>query len=261
MDALALDQMLPEYEQNYQDALHSHSQPPSPVPPDPEEVEPDREVEVISGEVVSEETYEANIGGGETVPVGGTDEQVDSPSESSAAEGLLDYQGVMDKNSRNSSSSASSMIYNHSSSESSSFYNTSSMSPFINYDRDVPAQRLVALFGRQFDKPEEIASSFQKLVPNMSNSNTPAIKFVPFTLKRKSLLKGSFSSSELLKNDLICMCYNASEARILLTGRDGFYTSLLRHIETTLGKRGRSIAKPSGHPRAKLYRSFPMPSS
>lgn len=226
MDALALDLMLPEYQQNYQDALHSHSHPPSPTPPDSVEAEPDREA------------YEAEIGSGETVPVGGTDEQVDSPSEPSAAEGLSKDQGLISKDSQNSSSSASSMIHNHSSSESSSFYSPSSMSPFINYDRDVPTQKLVALFGRQFDKPEEIANSFQKLVSNMPSTNTPLMKFVPFTLKRKSLLKGSFNSGELLKNDIICMCYNASEARILLTGRDGFYTSLLRHTETTLGERG-----------------------
>ena len=64
----------------------------------------------------------------------------------------------------------------------------------------------------------------------------PTVKFVPFTMKRATLMRGSFSSTELLKYDLVCMCYNASEARILLTGTDGFYSMLLRHVEAVLGR-------------------------
>ena len=131
---------------------------------------------------------------------------------------------------QSSVSSSSSSEEQHTSTGSSSLYNASSLSPTINYDKEFPTQKLVAVIGRQFDQPNEVASSLQKL------SELPTMKFVPFTMKRRALLKGTFNSADLMKHDLICMCYNASEARILLTGVDGFYTSLLRRTEAVLGE-------------------------
>lgn len=225
MDALALDQMLPEYQEKRQDAEDELRSPQRNHSPSP----------VLS----SEDMYAAEVGSSETVPV--TDEQdflgssekaadfSELEADSSAA-GAVFNQG---RGSKSSSSSGSSVQDKSSSIQSASFYTPSSMSPIISYDRDSPAQKLVAVFGRQFDRPEEIASHLQKLVPE---GGVPGIKFVPFTMKRSSLMKGGYSSEELRKHNLVCMCYNASEARILLTGTDGFYTSLLRHTEALLGE-------------------------
>ena len=119
---------------------------------------------------------------------------------------------------------------------SASLYQPEFMAPKINYERANEAQKLAAVIGREFDRPNLVASTLQKLVSEQPDSEVPVVKFVPFTLRRKVLLKGSFDSRELRKHDLICMCYNASEARILLTGPDGFYTSLLKHVESLLGE-------------------------
>ena len=109
------------------------------------------------------------------------------------------------------------------------------LSPSISYDRQSPDQLLVALMGRTFDQPEKLATQLQQLVPRQEGSETPVAKFTPFTVKRKTLCRGHFDSSELKKHDLICLCYNASEARILLTGQDGYYSALLRQIEILMG--------------------------
>ncbi len=157
---------------------------------------------------------------GETVPVGGTERA----------------QNVSTKSSTSSSSSSSDHSRNFGTT---SLYQQEFLAPRMNYDRDNTRQKLVAVIGREFDRPHDMAVSLQKLVPRQpecTGSDIPEAKFVPFTLKRKVLLKGSFDSQELRRHDLICMCYNASEARILLTGTDGFYSSLLRHIETLLGR-------------------------
>jgi hypothetical protein len=214
MDALALDQMLPEYQEKRQDAEDEMKSPqrgrsPSPVLPS-----------------VAAES--------ETIPVS---DEPDSPvrvleADSSAAVAVFNE----GRGSKSSTSSSSSILESRSGPQSASFYTASSMSPMISYDRDHPAQKLVAVFGRQFDRPGEIANHFQKLVPNMSSQEAPEVKFVPFTMGRSSLMKGSYSSEELRNHNLVCMCYNASEARILLTGTDGFYSSLLRHVESTLGE-------------------------
>lgn len=223
MDALALDQMLPEYQERRQDAEDAIRSPrrnhsPSPVPS-------------------SDELYEAEVGTSETIPV--TDEPVLKADSKTA--GAVFNQG---RGSKSSTSSSSSIQDNRFNTQSSSFYTPSSMSPIISYDRDDPAQKLVAVFGRQFDRPEEIASHFQKLVPNMAGREVPEVKFVPFTMTRSSLMKGRYSSEELSSHNLVCMCYNASEARILLTGTDGFYTSLLKHTEATLGENCLDLPSP-----------------
>lgn len=221
MDALALDQMLPEYQQKRQDAADEIMSPrrnhsPSPVPS-------------------SEELYEAEVGSADTLPV--ADDEPDLSPLAVEQEADPNTAGAVFNQGRGSkSSSSSSGSFRDNYSQSASFYTPSSMSPSISYDRDDEAQKLVAVFGRQFDRPDEIASHFQKLVLNMVGRDKPGIKFVPFTLKRTSLMKGNYSSEELYRHDLVCMCYNASEARILLTGTDGFYTSLLRYTEAILGE-------------------------
>ena len=214
MDALAFDQMLPEYQENRKDVE--------------EEIKGDSPLPGPN----TDELYEAEIGGGSTVPVA---EEVDSVHASSeSADGASNE--IFQRSSKSSSTSSSNSAREGSLSEGAvSFYHPSATSPTISYERDFPSQKLIAVFGRQFDRPEHIASSFQKLVASRTNMDVPSVKFVPFMLKRKMLLKGSYSSDELLKHDLVCMCYNASEARILLTGTDGFYTSLLRHTEAVLG--------------------------
>lgn len=216
MDALGLDLMLPEYQEKRKDAEEEIRSPgrdraPSPVPS-------------------SENSYEAEVGSSETVPA--TDEPDFSALEADPNTGAV-------FNQKNSTSSSSSIQENRSGTQqSSSFYTPATMSPIISYDRDHPAQKLVAVFGRQFDRPYEIASHFQKQVQNMVSPDAPEIKFLPFTMERSSLMKGHYSSEELCRHNLVCMCYNASEARILLTGADGFYTSLLKRTETILGENG-----------------------
>ena len=137
---------------------------------------------------------------------------------------------------RSSTSSSTSSDQRNVSFGSASLYQPEFMAPKINYERANEAQKLAAVIGREFDRPNLVASTLQKLVSEQPGSEVPEVKFVPFTLRRKVLLKGSFDNRELRKHDLICMCYNASEARILLTGPDGFYTSLLKHVESLLGE-------------------------
>ncbi|CAI8047352.1 hypothetical protein GBAR_LOCUS26167 [Geodia barretti] len=136
---------------------------------------------------------------------------------------------------RASSSSTSSTSSSDSRMVGTSLYIPEFLTPSISYDRASPQQLLVALIGRAFDQPDKLASQLQQLVPKLANSETPVAKFTPFTVKRKTLCRGYFDSSELKQHDLICLCYNASEARILLTGQDGYYTALLRQIEIQMG--------------------------
>ena len=117
-----------------------------------------------------------------------------------------------------------------------SLYQQQFMAPTMNYDRENTSQKLIAVVGREFDRPTEIAVELQRLVPKQLFSESMQAKFIPFTIKRKFLMKGNFESHELQKHDLICMCYNASEARLLLTGTDGFYSALLRQTEVFLGE-------------------------
>ena len=167
----------------------------------------------------------SDLATGSTVPVGSEDSASSLPAKKKAAD--------------NTDSSHSSTSSNSGSEQrsfgSTSLYQPEFLTPVINYDRENEEQKLIAIIGREFDRPSDIVSSLQKWIPKQPNSEIPVAKFVPFTPRRKMLLKGTFDSDELKKHDLICMCYNASEARILLTGPDGFYTSLLRHVEALLG--------------------------
>lgn len=107
-------------------------------------------------------------------------------------------------------------------------------SPKINYGRDNEEQKLVAVIGREFDEPTNIVAELQKLVPNNVTSGS-VMKFVPYTISRSVLRKCRFGWRDLKCYDLVCLCYNASEARILLTGTDGFYTTLLTNLEALIG--------------------------
>ena len=163
------------------------------------------------------EAYEPGLATSTTVPVS------DSKDDSRVQE-------------RASSSSTSSTSSSDSRMVGTSLYIPEFLTPSISYDRASPQQLLVALIGRAFDQPEKLASQLQQLVPKLANSETPVAKFTPFTVKRKTLCRGYFDSSELKQHNLICLCYNASEARILLTGQDGYYTALLRQIEIQMGR-------------------------
>lgn len=141
-----------------------------------------------------------------------------------------------EKWSKLSNSSTSSTSSNESRTIGSSLYTPEYLTPSISYDRQTPNQLLIAIIGRAFDQPEKLASSLQELVGRIPNTETPVAKFTPFTVKRKTLCRGNFDSGELKKHDLICMCYNASEARILISGQDGYYTALLRQTEILMGE-------------------------
>ena len=106
--------------------------------------------------------------------------------------------------------------------------------PQSSYERDTPDQLLLAFIGREFDSPQIITTKLELLVPLAAN-NRPLMKLVPFTVKRSVLVKGNFDVSEIREFDGIVLCYNASEARILLTGTDGYYTQLTKRLESVLG--------------------------
>ena len=182
-------------------------------------------------------------------------DETDSPTDSSRSSSLGDYQTSSDlatsttvpvgdstddpgiPQGKTSTSSTSSTSSSDSRGQvGTSLYVPEFLTPSISYDRVSPEQLLIALIGRAFDQPEKLAHQLQQLVPKIQNSETPIAKFTPFTVKRKTLCRGYFDSSELKQHDLICLCYNASEARILLTGQDGYYTALLRQIEIQLGR-------------------------
>lgn len=249
MDALALDIMLPEYQEKREDAAERvgrerENRSPSPPPP--------------PAAPSSEDSYEAEVGGRGTFPASDGASPLlvseESPDGGDARVGAA-VPGAAGKSSMSSSSSSCSSMQE--APPTSSFHIPSAMSPSISYDRDHPTQKIVAVFGRLFDGPAEIASNLQRLMmtsvdagrgggggfdvdqppPQAAAALTTrvAMKFVPFTMKRAALMKGNFTTRELLQYNLVCMCYNASEARILLTGTDGFYTMLLRQTEAILG--------------------------
>ena len=134
---------------------------------------------------------------------------------------------------RSTSSTTSSSSSSESRPTVSSLYISEYLTPSINYERQTTEQLLIALIGRAFDQPNKLATLLQERVKRIDD--VPVAKFMPFTVKRKVLSKGSFSVRELKDHDLICLCYNASEARILLTGPDGYYSALLRLIERVMG--------------------------
>ncbi len=211
MDALTLDQMLPEYQEAREEFVQEvaelqNDQTPSDDPP----------------------SFDRNLNNDTTVPVCDSEPELSDPGLASRAENNPPA-------SRDSTSSTSSIDYVRHSGGSTSLYQPGFIAPSISYERDNEQQKLIAVIGREFDCPHDISLALQRLMTQQPNCDIPVAKFVPFTLKRKMLIRGSFDNRELKKHDLICMCYNASEARLLLTGVDGFYTSLLKYVETSLG--------------------------
>lgn len=153
-----------------------------------------------------------------------------SPTPPSSTHSSLDAPSY----SRNSTTSTSSSASSYTTEPPSSL--ETFRSPKIDYNRDNAAQKLVAVIGREFDEPTNTALELQKLSPNQDLSAFPVMKFVPYTVQRSILRKCKFDWRELRHYDLVCLCYNASEARILLTGRDGFYTTLLGNLEGIIGR-------------------------
>ena len=113
-----------------------------------------------------------------------------------------------------------------------SLYQPSSTDPSVKYEKERVDQKLVAVIGRQFDGPIEVARRLQDILADTSKA-----KFLPFMLKGPILEEGVFNVEELSEFDLICLCYNASDRRLpSLTGQNGVYTSLVQQIETSVGK-------------------------
>ena len=113
-----------------------------------------------------------------------------------------------------------------------SLYQPSSTNLRVKYEKEMVDQKLIAVIGRQFDGPIEVATRLQDILADASKA-----KFLPFMLKGPILEGGIFNVEELSKFDLICLCYNASDLRLpSLTGQNGVYTSLLQQIETSVGK-------------------------
>ena len=230
MDNIGIDLMHEEYQQKQKEAadeieeLHHHhetetlqAREPSPPPPSSSSTDSNSSRSAIHTE--------------ETVPVSSETEGVISRDSAAAGLGHLGGKDSVDSSSssdfnRGSSGSSSGGI--------SSLYQPGFTAPTINYDKEGVDQKLVAVIGREFDQPMDIARNLQDVLAEFENADLA--KFVPFMVKRKTLLRGSFSTKDLGNHDLICLCYNASEARILLTGQDGFYTTLLKQIEALLGK-------------------------
>ena len=229
MDALGLDVYHTDYQENVREAEDERLASPSPLElrsdaTDGSSLSSSHENSEPGSTPIPDPTgyyVGSDLASSTTVPVGGA---------SLETEKSVNQQN---KSTSSSSSSSSDRSWNFGTT---SLYQQDFLAPKMSYDRENEQQKLVAIIGREFDRPCDVALSLQKLVPKQDGRDISVVKFVPFTLKRKVLLKGSFDNQELRKHDLICMCYNASEARILLTGPDGFYTSLLRHIQALLGR-------------------------
>ena len=105
----------------------------------------------------------------------------------------------------------------------------------MNYERDNVNQKLIAVMGREFDLPLVVAESLNKAYASLHGQENK-IKFLGYVCKRQDLLLGKIHDGDVKRHDLVVMCYNASEARIMLTGDDGFYTKLLRQVYSLLGE-------------------------
>jgi len=105
----------------------------------------------------------------------------------------------------------------------------------FNYERDNESQKLIAVMGREFDLPLVVAENLNDIYTSLHGPENK-VKFLGYVCKRQDLLLGKIHDADVKRHDLIVMCYNASEARIMLTGDDGFYTKLLQQVYILLGK-------------------------
>eukprot|EP00118_Oscarella_pearsei_P006172 m.28032 g.28032 ORF g.28032 m.28032 type:complete len:362 (+) comp30535_c1_seq1:33-1118(+) len=95
---------------------------------------------------------------------------------------------------------------------------------------DMVRVKRAAVLGRDFDEPQKIARLLQK-------GCGEEIRFIPLAIRRHELL--SLECLQYIQGksfDVIILCYNTSEARILLTGTDGFYTTILEYTNYALGE-------------------------
>ena len=220
MDNLALDMMLDEYEKGQKDAAEEIIQHRTETVAEKRDSSPPPAPSTSS----RDSDHSTDILAEDTVPVSG---ETDGPSGLTAnAKRSVDSSSSSDDFNKGSSGSSSGGI--------SSLYQPGFTAPTINYEKENAEQKLVAVIGREFDQPMDVARNLQDVLAEFENADSA--KFVPFMVKRKTLLRGSFNTKDLGNHDLICLCYNASEARILLTGEDGFYTTLLRQVESLLGE-------------------------
>lgn len=91
--------------------------------------------------------------------------------------------------------------------------------------------KLVGVFGRDFDEPDTIAQHLQ------AGTDDSQVVYRPVTIPRRELLSSECRRYLDQSNyDVVILCYNTSEARILLTGEFGFYTNLLCYASKTPGK-------------------------
>ena len=104
----------------------------------------------------------------------------------------------------------------------------------ISYERDNNHQKLVAVMGREFDLPLQVAENLNETYSRLHGQENE-VKFLGYVCKRQDLLMGRIHDSDVRRHDLVVMCYNASEARIMLTGDDGFYSKLLAQVYSLLG--------------------------
>ena len=90
--------------------------------------------------------------------------------------------------------------------------------------------KLVGVFGRDFDEPGTVAQHLQ------TGSNDSEIVYRPVIIPRRELLSSECQQYVQDCNyDVVVLCYNTSEARIMLTGEYGFYSNLLQYASRTPG--------------------------
>ena len=250
MDAVCFDFMLPGYQERVEEAANyvtpsRNNRSPPPI----REEKPELEVEESPG-VSNEDKYEEQICSsstvGESPGVSNEDkyeEQICSSSTVGAAEANLsdavdNFSGKLGNHESGSNNSSTESFHDNSCRGHASIYHLTAISSSVKCDRNTPRQKRVAVLGRDFDLPQKIVFTFKMLVATeFVPPAEPPIKFVPFRADIPDLMRGIFyRREELLQHDLICLCYNASEARIMVMGKYGYYTAILRHIEAVLGK-------------------------
>ena len=91
----------------------------------------------------------------------------------------------------------------------------------------------VLVIGREFDQPNQIAHSLERRFGDIFFEHGVSIDSLPVPSHR--LL--SADPSRLLKRVYSCLllCYNATEARLLVTADGGYYSSLVPYALNTLG--------------------------
>ena len=94
-------------------------------------------------------------------------------------------------------------------------------------------RRSVLVIGREFDQPNQIAYTLERRFGDIFHEHGVFIDSLPVPSHR--LL--SADPSRLLKRVYSCLllCYNATEARLLVTSEGGYYSSLVPYALNTLG--------------------------